>query len=120
LNNRYGGPRRPLNSFARQQSRIFSCAKSLAHTLKTGEWDERILPRCFAITTPRLERCRGHPQITSRLVETDVPVEKLVKAQQKGAVDEKILEEKAEMGGKEATEAVNSMKDGAVKKSGSC
>jgi hypothetical protein len=53
-------------------------------------------------------------------VETDVPVEKLVKAQQKGAVDEKILEEKAEMGGKEATEAVNSMKDGAVKKSGSC
>lgn len=56
------------------QSRIFSCARHLATMLldrqtssstastNKAEWDERTLPRSFAVTEQRLERCRRYPQ----------------------------------------------------------
>lgn len=39
-------------------SRIFSTARGLADTLKTGSWDETLLPRAFEITPERLRRAK--------------------------------------------------------------
>lgn len=37
-------------------SRIFAVARGYADTLKTGHWDERLLPKSFKITEERLKR----------------------------------------------------------------
>lgn len=37
-------------------SRIFAVARGYADTLKTGRWDEKLLPRSFEITEERLKR----------------------------------------------------------------
>ena len=37
-------------------SRIFACARGYADTLKTGKWDEKLLPKLFELTQERLEK----------------------------------------------------------------
>lgn len=37
-------------------SRIFACARGYADTLKTGHWDEALLPKLFELTQERLEK----------------------------------------------------------------
>lgn len=37
-------------------SRIFAVGRGYADTLKTGEWDEGLLPKSFKITKERLRR----------------------------------------------------------------
>lgn len=37
-------------------SRIFAVGRALAETLRTGEWNEDLLPRSFEYTAERLER----------------------------------------------------------------
>ncbi len=37
-------------------SRIFAVARGYADTLKTGQWDESLLPFSFELTEQRLER----------------------------------------------------------------
>lgn len=37
-------------------SRIFTTARGYADTLKTGTWDEKLLPRGFELTPERLRR----------------------------------------------------------------
>jgi hypothetical protein len=37
-------------------SRIFAVARGCADTMKTGVWDETLLPRSFELTAERLQR----------------------------------------------------------------
>ena len=37
-------------------SRIFACARGYADTLKTGQWDDKLLPRLFELNQSRLDR----------------------------------------------------------------
>ncbi len=37
-------------------ARIFAVGRGYADTLRTGAWDEALLPKCFQITERRLER----------------------------------------------------------------
>lgn len=37
---------------------IVNITRGLAHQLKTGQWDDETMPRCFEITQARLERAK--------------------------------------------------------------
>jgi hypothetical protein len=59
-------------------ARIFAVARGYADTLKTGVWDEALLPKCFQITEGRLARAAA---AHARWLEERGPAVKVVEGQ---------------------------------------